>query len=44
MNDFYQNGIFTTLHDFKTKNLETIEAELKLFSGYRLIELILHRT
>ena len=41
MTDFYQNGIFTTLHDFKTKNLETIEAELKLFSGYRPIELIL---
>ena len=41
MTDFYQNGIFTTLHDFKTKKLETIEAELKLFSGYRPIELIL---
>ena len=38
MTDFYQNGIFTTLHDFKTKKLETIEAELKLFSGYRPIE------
>ena len=41
MTDFFQNGIFTTLHDFKTKKLETIEAELKLFSGYRPIELIL---
>ena len=41
MSDFAQNGIITTLHDFKTKKYIDLEKELKVFSGYRPIELIL---
>ena len=41
MSDFAQNGIITTLHDFKTKKYKDLDKELKVFSGYRPIELIL---
>lgn len=41
MGDAYQDGIVATLHNFQTKLLETLEADLKLFSGYRPMELIL---
>ena len=41
MSDFAQNGIITTLHDFKTKKYKDLNKELKVFSGYRPIELIL---
>ena len=41
MADFHQNGIITTLHDFSNRSLESMERELKLFSSYRPMELIL---
>lgn len=41
MGDFAQNGIVTTLHDFGTRDTATLESELKVFSGYRPMELIL---
>ena len=41
MGDFSQNGFVTTLHNFGTKSVEQFEAELKTFSGYRPMELIL---
>ena len=41
MGDFSQNGFVTTLHNFGTKSVEQFEAELKIFSGYRPMELIL---
>ena len=41
MGDFAQNGVVATLHDFGTRRVEEIEAELKIFSGYRPMELIL---
>ena len=41
MGDAYQDGIVATLHNFQTKSLDDIEAELKLFSGYRPMELVL---
>ena len=39
MGDFSQNGIVSTLHDFKTKSTEQIEKELLEFSGERKMEL-----
>ena len=41
MGDFAQNGFVTTLHNFGTKSLQQFEEELKIFSGYRPMELIL---
>ena len=41
MGDFSQNGIISTLHDFKTKSTEQIEKELLEFSKERKMELIL---
>ena len=41
MGDFSQTGTVTTLHNFGTKTVEELEKELKLFSGYRPMELIL---
>ncbi len=41
MNDFSQNGIISTLHDFGTKSVNEIEKELKKFSKERKMELIL---
>ena len=41
MGDFSQNGIVSTLHDFKTKSTEEIEKELLEFSKERKMELIL---
>ena len=41
MGDFAQNGSVATLHNFGTRTLEQVEADLKLFSGYRPMELIL---
>ncbi len=41
MGDFSQNGFVTTLHNFGTKSVDQFETELKTFSGYRPMELIL---
>ena len=41
MSDFYQNGLVSTLHDFKTKSTSVIEGELSKFSEQRKMELIL---
>ncbi len=41
MGDFSQNGIVSTLHDFKTKTTDEIEKELLDFSKERKMELIL---
>jgi len=36
MGDFSQNGIISTLHDFKTKSTEEVEKELLEFSKEKL--------
>ena len=41
MSDFHQNGIITTFHNFRTKNLDYIENELENFSEQRPMQLIL---
>ncbi len=41
MGDFSQNGIVSTLHDFKTRSTDEIENELLEFSKERKMELIL---
>ena len=41
MGDFSQNGIVSTLHDFKTRSTDEIEKELLEFSNERKMELIL---
>ena len=41
MGDFSQNGIVSTLHDFKTKSTDEIEKDLSEFSKERKMELIL---
>ena len=41
MADFHQNGIITTLHNFRNKSKKEIEKELKFFSKKRPIQLIL---
>ena len=45
MGDFSQNGIVSTLHDFKTKSTDEIEKELLEFSKERLsrIDLFLQK-
>ena len=39
--DFQQNRSITTLHNLNTRTLEQKEEELRLFSGYRPMELVL---
>ena len=39
--DFHQNGAVTTLHNLGLLPLEQLEKKLKLFSGYRPMELVL---
>ena len=39
--DFQQNRSITTLHDLGLRSLEQKEEELRLFSGYRPMELVL---
>lgn len=41
MGDFYQNGVITTLHNFRYKPLEILEQELMEFSETRKMSLIL---
>ena len=41
MGDFAQNGVVPTLHNFKTRTIDELEKDLKTFSGYRPMELIL---
>ena len=41
MGDFFQNGTIATLHDFGSRTTAELEAELKLFSAYRPMEIIL---
>ena len=41
MGDFFQNGTIATLHDFGSRTTEELEAELKLFSAYRPMEIVL---
>ena len=39
--DFQQNRSITTLHNLRMRSLEQKEDELRLFSGYRPMELVL---
>ena len=41
MGDFFQNGTIATLHDFGSRTTAELESELKLFSAYRPMEIIL---
>ena len=41
MSEFSQNGIISTLHDFKTRSTIEIENDLLKFSKERKMELIL---
>ena len=41
MGDFSQNGIISTLHDFRTRSTSEIEKDLLKFSKERKMELIL---
>jgi len=41
MSDFFQNGRVTTLHNLSTRTLEEVEKELKYFSNFRPMGLIL---
>ena len=41
MADFHQNGIITTLHNLKQRNLESMEDELREFSKVRPMTLVL---
>ena len=41
MGDFYQNGRVTTLHNFRTRSLEDLEARLVAFSKRRPMALVL---
>ena len=41
MSEFSQNGIISTLHDFKTRSTNEIEIDLLKFSKERKMELIL---
>ena len=41
MGDFFQNGTIATLHDFRSRTTEELEAELKIFSAYRPMEIVL---
>jgi len=41
MGDFYQNGSVTTLHNFRTRNLEDLENSLRIFSKKCPMTLIL---
>jgi glucosyl-3-phosphoglycerate synthase len=41
LSDFFQNGIVTTLHNLKTRSLESLEGELHEFSSHSPMALIL---
>ena len=41
MGDFFQNGTIATLHDFRSRTTEELEAELKIFSAYSPMEIVL---
>ena len=41
MGEFFQNGTIATLHDFRSRTTEELEAELKIFSAYRPMEIVL---
>ena len=41
MSDFFQNGTVTTLHNLKTRSLESLEAELHQFAEHSPMALIL---
>ncbi|MCF8302488.1 MAG: hypothetical protein K9I94_04360 [Bacteroidales bacterium] len=41
MGDFYQNGLVTTLHNFRTRSVESIEYDLEKFSHQRPLALVL---
>ena len=41
MSDFFQNGIVTTLHNLKTRSIESLEEELHEFSKHSPMALIL---
>ena len=41
MADFYQDGLITTLHRFKTPDLKRLEEEVYYFSKKRPIALVL---
>lgn len=41
MGDFYQSGLVTTLHNYRTAKLEDIEGRLEIFSKSRPVSLIL---
>ena len=41
MSDFFQNGIVTTLHNLKTRSLQSLEEELHEFSEHSPMALIL---
>ena len=41
MSDFFQNGTVTTLHNLKTRSLESLEEELHQFSQHNPMALIL---
>ena len=41
MSDFFQNGTVTTLHNLKTRTLESLEAELHQFAEHSPMALIL---
>ena len=41
LSDFFQNGIVTTLHNLKTRSLESLEQELHKFSEHSPMALIL---
>ncbi len=41
MSDFYQNGLVTTLHNFRTRTVEDLEEQLLEFSENRPMSLIL---
>lgn len=41
MGDFYQNGLVTTLHNFRTRSVESIEHDLTKFSATRPLALVL---
>ena len=42
MADFHQNGIITTFHNFRTKQLDHIERELEKFSEKNPIKIDRH--
>ena len=41
MGDFYQNGVITTLHNFRSASLDQLESELKSYSTSRPIAIVI---